>query len=236
MDNNRTFQYSPSDNSCIPLHRMAMDDGRKNTFYMYDPLSCSIIIAVFSPVAVIGNALILVAIWKKAFPRTTFHTLLSGLPITDLCTGLIAQPFKALTDLLHLKSNDTNSRNKQLALITIDAIGDASATYFISTTVFIITIMGIERWLYMTQRSLVTSNHEPFVVVVLLIIPIPVVVLRAIETINGNPAFEFNITIIVSVLLCLLITSIAYFNVLIRSHQKQVQATAPSRMLVRPRR
>ena len=47
-----------------------------------------IIIIIFSPVAVMGNALILATIWKKTFQRTPFHILLSGLAICDFCTGL----------------------------------------------------------------------------------------------------------------------------------------------------
>ena len=57
--------------------------------------STAIAMAVLSPVAVMGNALILVVIWKKTFVRTPFHILLSGLALTDLCTGLISQPFFA---------------------------------------------------------------------------------------------------------------------------------------------
>ena len=61
----------------------------------------STIIAVLSPVAVAGNALILAAIWKKTFVRTPFHVFLSGLAFTDLCTGLIAQPFYVSPTLMY---------------------------------------------------------------------------------------------------------------------------------------
>ena len=54
---------------------------------------------VLSPVAVVGNALILVAIWKKTFQRVPFHILFSGLAISDFCTGLIAQPLIAAPNL-----------------------------------------------------------------------------------------------------------------------------------------
>lgn len=69
-------------------------------YYYEVAFSTSIIIAVLAPVAVVGNALILAAIWKKTFVRTPFHILLSGLAITDLCTGLIAQPFYAATTFM----------------------------------------------------------------------------------------------------------------------------------------
>ena len=53
--------------------------------------------------AVVGNALILTAIWKKTFERTWFHDLLSGLALSDLFIGLVVQPFTG-TGLLLLVS------------------------------------------------------------------------------------------------------------------------------------
>ena len=56
----------------------------------------SIVLLVLSPVAVVGNALILAAIWKRTFQRTWLFVLLSGLAFSDFCTGLIVQPLLAL--------------------------------------------------------------------------------------------------------------------------------------------
>ena len=50
--------------------------------------------------AVVGNALILMAIWKNQLLRTTSYILLGGLAITDLLTGLIVLPFLVLVGLL----------------------------------------------------------------------------------------------------------------------------------------
>ena len=47
-----------------------------------------VIIAVLSPVAIVGNAVVLTAIWKRSFQRTPFHILLSVLGFSDLCTGI----------------------------------------------------------------------------------------------------------------------------------------------------
>ena len=55
--------------------------------------------AIMSP-AVVGNALILMAIWKNQLLRTTSYILLGGLAITDLFTGLIVLPFPVLVGLL----------------------------------------------------------------------------------------------------------------------------------------
>ena len=63
-------------------------------------LASNIIIVALSPVAVVGNSLILAAIWRKTFERTSFHILLSALALTDLFSGLFAQPFIGLSYLL----------------------------------------------------------------------------------------------------------------------------------------
>ena len=225
MFNNTPFQSLSPDNFSNPIC------DRKNDPHIYAAtFSCSIIIAVLSPVAVAGNALILGAIQKKSFQRTPLHILLSVLAATDLCTGLIAQPFTVATNLMSLTLACKNVSSRPLMFSTIDATGDGSATYFISITALMITLMGVERWLHMSRRSLVNSRRGCLIVFVLLLMPIPVVVFRSLETIKGNPALEFNITIIAVSLFCLVTTSVAYFNVLrtIRRHQRQVQANAPS--------
>ena len=149
-----------------------------------------------------GNALILAAIWKKTFQRTPFHDLLSGLAITDLCTGLVVQPFVAVSTYFY-SMNSTIITQQPLLYPTMVTIGNASATYFISITLLVITLMSVERWLHMSRRSLVTSRRGYFIAIVFLLIPVPVVVLRSLETVNpGSFGRELYITITVMVLLC----------------------------------
>ena len=106
----------------------------------------AIIMAVLLPV----NMLKMGGTWRKTFQKTPFHW--SGLGLADLCTVLIAQPFTAATEFLDC----TNFSNKPFTLITIDAIGDTSVTYFISINVFIITLMVAKRQLHMAGKSLMT--------------------------------------------------------------------------------
>lgn len=189
-------------------------------------LSCSTIIAILSPVAVAGNLLILAAIWKKTFARTTFHILLSGLTFTDLCTGLIAQPVYVTVGVLHVVGKDYDS-----SLKTIDKIGVSIAIYFIATTILLMTLMSIERWLYMSRRSLVTSRRGCLTVIIILIIPIPAVVFRVLATDDKNSYdTSMRATIIATMLACYLTTSFAYFKVyrIIRQHQQQVQSNEAS--------
>ena len=221
MSNNTSLQSVLSNNVSTP--HCSLENYAK-TF------STSIIIAVFSPVALMGNALILAAIWKKTFQRTPFHVLLSGLAVTDLCTGLIAQPFNVVSSFLFLTSDCNNIGSRKLLIMKIGAVDNATATYFITTTGLIITLMAVERWLHMSRRSLVTSRRGCFIVVVILLFPIPLAVFRSLITAKGNSANEINIALISVALFCFLTTFVAYFNVfrIIHLHRQQVQASAPS--------
>ena len=224
MLNNTT--YSSSYKVSFPC------DGEDSYIYAAN-FASAIIIAVLSPVAVAGNALILAAIWNKTFSRTPFHIIVSGLAFTDLCAGLIAQPVNAATILLYT-INVRRTIERTLPYVIFEIIADASATYFISITLLILTLMSVERWLHM---SLVTSRHACFVATVFLLIPIPIVVFRSLETVKpGSIGSMFYITIMVLMLSCFLTTLVAYFNVLriIRIHQLQVQANQPSRHFVQP--
>lgn len=195
----------------------------------------SILIAVLSPVAVVGNALILAAFWKKTFPRTPFHILLSGLAFTDLCTGLIAQPFVASKTLV-FSANPGIAMEKPMLILTIEAIGEVSATYSIAITVFLITLMSVERWLHMSRRSLISSRRGYLTVTVLLLLPVPLAVLRYLDIINENDGHELITTIITVMLFCYLTTASAYFKVyqVIRHHQQRVQASEPAQKIGYP--
>ena len=184
-------------------------------------LSCGTIIAILSPVAVTGNLVVLATIWKKTFVRTPFHILLSGLAFTDLCTGLIAQPLYAAVALMYIVRKDYDSIVK-----AIDTTGVSIAIYFIATTILLITLISIERWLYMSRRSLVTSCRGCLTVIIILVIPIPSVVFRVLANDKHSYSNTMRVAIIATMLTCYLTTSFAYFKVyqIIRHHQQQVQA------------
>ena len=197
--------------------------------------STAIAMAVLSPVAVMGNALILVVIWKKTFVRTPFHILLSGLALTDLCTGLISQPFFAAAYFTYFAVQGADCHKLKLAL-TLRTIGACSALYFIACTILLLTLLSIERWLHMSRRSLVTSRGgQYFTVVLLLLTPIPVVAFRVLATKNQRYGNKMSIAIVAIILICYLTTSFAYFKVyrIIRHHQQLVQANEASQIFGR---
>ena len=232
MFNNTTC--SSPDNFTTPCSSLD-DSGREFSSRSYATFASYIIIAILSPVAVAGNALILGAIWRKTFQRTPFHILLSGLAFTDLCTGLISQPLMAGRYFLHLSIPRT-SIARPVILMVIKTMGNISAVYFVAMTLLIMTLMSIERWLHMSRRSLVTSRRGCFTVAVVLLIPVPLAVFKGVIIIKGTSDRQLNTTIGTFMLFCYLTTCVAYFKVfrIIRQHRQQVQGNQSSQNCGQP--
>ena len=186
--------------------------------YIVITWSASIAVAVLSPIAVVGNALVLAAIWRNASLRTPSYLLLAGLAFTDLNTGLISQPFYAAMEIIRL----SGLRNNR----TVVAIAIGSAMYFIPITTSIISLMSIERWFHMTRRSLLTVRRVYSILTILYLIMLPFPICRE----------RLQIAIMSYILACLIVTSTAYVKVfrIIRSHQQQIQSNYLSRPSAQP--
>lgn len=198
-------------------------------------ISASVIIAILSPVAVVGNALIMVTIWKNQSLRTPSYILLCFLAFTDLCTGLITQPFHIAAEMICLKN--THEVQQQLPfLLYARSIAEGGGTYFSSLTSILLTLMSIERWLHMTRRSLLTLRRSCVIVTVAMALQIPVVAFRFSNLAKNTNPFVSNTFLFVILLFCLFTTSLAYFKVfrIIRHHQRQVQAYEPNQNFGQP--
>ena len=182
-----------------------------------------VIIVLFSPMAVVGNAVVLMAIWKNSFLRTSFHILLSVLAFTDLCTGMATLLMSIPYLLLH-------------AFETVSQLGIFIEAYLVSLTILVITLMSIERWLHMTHRSLLTSRREYLTAVISLLVPIPLVTLQVFNFIEERLIQEANAISGVYMLSCYLATSVAYFKVfrIIRQHQQQIHGNQSRQNFGRP--
>lgn len=172
---------------------------------------------VLSAIAVMGNALILTAIWKRTFERTSFHLVLSGLAFSDLCTGLFSQSLMFLSSIF---------RNVPI-FRTLNEIGFLCGIYFGAFTLLIITLLSLERWMHTTRRSILTTRSRLVLVPLLVVIPGSFVVLFITL---GPAATELSFALVVFMLVCVFVTFFAYFNLfrIIRQHQQQVQGNLSS--------
>ena len=170
-----------------------------------------VIIVLFCPVAVVGNAVVLTAIWRRSFQRTTFHILLSVLAFTDLLTG-VASPLMSIPYLL----------NHEFGVVSISVI--LIGAYLVCLTILVITLLSVERWLHMPRRSLVTSHHGYLFAVLSLLAPVPLVTLQGLNLITEKMEIETNAAMGAYALSCYFATSVVYFKVfrIIRQHQQQI--------------
>ena len=198
----------------------------------------SIVFLILSPVAVVGNALILAAIWKRTFQRTWLHVLLSGLAFSDFCIGLIVQPLLALCYFLFLDESGVVNAPKHLnAYIIITYVGFMSGTFFSNVELILITLLSIERWLHMSRGSLMTPRRRCLAVALFLVVPALLLVSNAVQHLRLRKV-DVALTIInvVVIVLCYLITSFAYYKLyrIIRQHQQQVQGNQSSQNFGQP--
>ena len=189
----------------------------RNTTISRFTLVTGIFNVVLSAIAVMGNALILTAIWKRTFERTSFHIVLSGLAFSDLCTGLFSQSLMFLPSIF---------RNVPI-FRTLKEIGFLCGIYFGAFTLLIITLLSLERWMHTTRRSILTTRHRLVLVPLLVVIPGSFVVLFITL---GPAATELSFALVVFMLVCVFVTFFAYFNLfrIIRQHQQQVQGNFSS--------
>ena len=187
----------------------------------------SVVIAILSPVAVAGNALVLAAIWRNPSLRTPCYILLAGLAFTDFGNGVLTQPVYVSIDFFPLAETQ---------LKTMTAVANGCAIFLSSMTLLILTVMSIERWFQMTRRSLVTVRKTCLVVVALLLVAIPVTVLRVLNASKGTYRLPSNLSVITMLVACLVITSAFYFKVfrIIRRHQQQIQTNESTQNFGQP--
>jgi len=171
-------------------------------------------------VAVVGNGLVLATIWRNPSLRTPSYILLAGLALTDFCTGIVSVPFLFAKELAH-SLNKLSGRNMEPSVyFAMRIIADSCFEYFFNLTVLIMTLVSIERWLHMSRRSLLTVRRLRRIIVVLFVMPTPLVVYRLQEIYD----LAYIFTNISFVLVCLFVTSVAYFKIfrIIRRHQQHV--------------
>ena len=229
-----TEQNSTSPNSSNDFSDQNLDSLGNELIY-----STAVVIALLSAPAVVGNALILATIWRRTFLRTSFHSILSGLAVTDFLTGLISQPLYASFHLVNRKNATVIKDNPEVGN-AIGIIARVSANLFVNITIATMTVMSVERWLHMSRRSSrrpsTTSRRRYCAGIVILLFPISSSVVYIFTLVE--PAFVGTVLkmTIVNFSFCYVIMSYAYFKVyqIIRRHQLQTQANRKSQNFGQP--
>ena len=134
--------------------------------------SSAIFIAILSPVAVVGNTLILAAIWRNPSLRTPSYILLAGLAFTDFGNGLLTQPAFVAIELIPSFYFEPADKKPTVQKYFRAAAGSFSV-FLSSCTMLLVTLMSIERWLHMSRRSWITVRRTYISTAVLTVLPLP---------------------------------------------------------------
>ena len=200
----------------------AFSNASKTSSHYTVILAISVFLGLLAPMTVIGNAFILAAIWKNSSLRTPSHVLLAGLAVTDFFTGLLTQPVYILNNWSEVTGN------RKISYITA-AAEISLGYYFSSLTGFVVTITAVERWLYMSRRSLLTVRRVVIFYITYALFLIPLVLGISTTWFLWPAVFIKLMYCYVScAAFCIFVTAFAYFKVfqIIHHHQKQVQTNA----------
>ena len=129
------------------------NSSKKTSVYYQVTLTGCVVTSLLAPMAVAGNAFILAAIWKNPSLRTASYVHLAGLAFTDFFTGLFSQLFYVVYKLAELAG-------ERKVICIADVIAQITGNYFPSLPVIAVTIIAMERWLYMSRRSLLTALRQ----------------------------------------------------------------------------
>ena len=202
-------------------------------FNYYVAFTSSVIIAAMSPVTVAGNLLVGLAVWRNESLRSPTFFLPGVLSSEYFFVGLMVQPWYVAKELIIVLKQ--SSMIETSAGFYMDLIFGGFGTYTTAITVLTITLMAMERWLYMTRRRWMNSNRVWKFFVVLLFLPIPLTVFRTLFVLTGTYCRLAYQVIICLLMFCFLTKSFTYLKVfhIIRRHQQRVQAHVASQSSAR---
>ena len=181
-------------------------------------LSCAVNI-VTTPVAAIGNALVLAAIWRNTSLRTPSYLLLGVIALTDFGTAIMSQPLYAIYRLAELYGNTRLFCFGSLISTILPA-------YLTSIVMQVIPLMAIERWLHISRRSFLTVRRVYIILSACFVVPMPFFAERIWSLLVKPLTVADAVMASVFGVICFVSTAVAYFKVfqIIRRHQMEVHA------------
>lgn len=199
------------------------NDPKSGPIYTILPFMTSVVVGCSSLVAVLGNLLIMAAIWMNQTLRTPFYVLLCGLALTDFFTGLVGESLYIVYKLTYIIIH-----KKYTIWFCSSHVVQFFGVYFSWVTFLIMTFMSVERWLHMARSSLLTVHRVCGMLFLLMLAPVLISLAALLRRFRQDKCIpnDFEIFTECLAVFCFGVTSFGYFKVfrIIRQHQNQVQA------------
>ena len=201
--------------NCEPEHLNMNYEHIKQLYSSY--VAICVINSLTAGTAVIGNALVIVALLRTPAIQTPSNTLLGCLAVTDFLTGLITQPSFIANKVLLMVENFNDFCS---AILTTSA-----SSYILSGTSFLVlTAIGADKFLalklHLRYNELVTCRRVLITVFCLLVFT------ASLTTVFYINRPVFNAIAIINILVNFLLQCFAYIKVfsIVKRHRKRIQA------------
>ena len=167
--------------------------------------------------SIIGNSLVLHAVWKTSTLRSPSVVLLCGLALSDFAVGAVVQPFFIAKDLIGLLSQDQSRKTLFLRIYNVLAF------YVCGISLFTITAISLDR-LVAIQKPL----RYPSIVTIPRVICLLVVVWTTCAILVNAQFWNdmiYLVLVAVVICVCLFISAFSHVKIykIVRDHKSRIQ-------------
>ena len=179
---------------------------------------------VFPIVAILGNLLVIRALWKASSIPATLKTLFLSLAVSDLAMGLFAQPLYGAVIAVMFKMTVTGDYNSDMFCPSVVIICHFWLFFLACTSLLHVTFIAFDRlltiFLHLRYQELVTPNRVSIALVCLWLTSGAAASIYILIPNNNDRVSE------VLEYVGLFITTVAYIYIYktVRYHQNQIQS------------
>ena len=190
-------------------------EGNPETIPLFNVMICVFNIPL-SLVSVVGNVMILAAIWKTTSLHSPAIMLLSNLAVTDLSVGLLAQPLYVFNTLVKWQDSFANLYRISGEIYNLMAYCLCGASFLTVTAISVDRLLALEY--HLRYNTLVTPKTTSCMAAAIWLISGFISSMR----IWNSRIFYPGIAVIIGI--CLFSSFFVYFKVhlIVRRHQAQI--------------
>ena len=199
--------------SCFQLPVFQVENVPQNVI----AVNCAVNILLLVT-AILGNVLVISAVWKTPSLRCPSNVLLCGLATTDLAVGLVVQPLFLYIELMQLVKHEAGypcALGKAFHILCYSVCG---------VSLFTVTAISVDRLLalqyHLRYVTVVTNVRVMYLMTLNWLVSI---FMASVVLWSGNKVFLVAMAVVVGVCLVLSITVHLKIYGILRLHQKQIQ-------------